>query len=686
MEQVCHRLLEQVSIHQNLSPLKNLLTHVMLFAFLYIAFPKLGEASTPKVVIENWSKDKSYTATTSALADTASAYVIFDRKYITFDKYIREGKARQSSTQTIHRRIKILSSTALDNFNKVYVPSTGTLFIKNDILDIRGRTIKSDGTIIEIDTSDVRETTLPANVPFYSSVQGKVKLFALPNVGIGDEIEYYFTVTIDYSDPRTDFQQFGSFDLDVPYPTKEKSLTINYNKEFFLKSFSVNTDVEMKSSTAENAKFKSYHANATNLTPFKSERLALNYLDEKQILYHIYKFDRNAVDASWEDATDASLKKDRYTYYTYAGKSLTEVQKVVKGKKDLKSQVQYLLDNGFDYDSYETLYDAVQPRRDGGISFVIYNELAKSMNAKVNFWFVINRKDGVIKENIPTLSQFSDVIVEYYNAAGESYFLPTSPLNKLDETLYDYHNTRALKVSIDDKNKINHEFVNFEIKPIIKSSNITRTYDIDIDLKNLANVKVNENATFTGFLMNRYKYPIFASNKYTKYTSYKDNRKESLEDKFDDCKVLDFTLSKFNPSKDTSLGWNLTFEYPVVLDEATLWSFSLSDLTGYNAGFYLHCEKRTKDGYLSYPYGLTHKYRIKVANGSILPNDRLNTNLENEYGFLKSSVKAISPTEIEVELSYGITKDFCPAKDWCKYMLLENSYDNVLKQSLVVTR
>jgi hypothetical protein len=658
----------------------------MLTAFVYIAFPFNGEASTPKVVVENWSKDKSYTPTPQGLADTASAYVIFDRKYTTYVKYTRDGNGRQSSTQTIHRRVKILSSTALDNFNKVYVPSMGSLFIKNDILEVKGRTIKSDGRIIEIDTSDVRETTLPANVPFYSSVQGKVKLFALPNVGIGDEIEYYFTVTVDYSDTRTDFQQFGSFELDVPYPTKEKSLTLNFNKDYFFKSFSVNTDVELKSATPEDPKFKSYYAKATELTPFNSERLALNYLDEKQILYHIYKFDRNAVDATWEDATDASLKKERYLYYKYAGQPLEAVQKVLKGKRSLKDQVQYLLDNGFVYDSYETLYEAVQPREDGGINFLIYNELAKSMDANVNFWFVINRKDGVIKENIPTLSQFSDVIVEYYNAAGESYFLPTSPLNKVDETLYDYHNTRALKVSVDSKNKINHEFANFQIKPIIKSSVATRTYEINIDLKNMTNVKVNEDAKFTGFLMNRHKYPIFASNKYNKYTDYKDSRKENLEDKFDDCKMLDLTLSKFNPSKDTSLGWNLTFEYPVLLDEATLWSFSISDLTGYNAGFYLHCEKRTKDGYLSYPYALAHKYRIKVANGSIIPNDRLNTSLENDYGYLKSSVKAISSTEIEIELSYGITKDFCPAKDWCKYMLLENSYDNILKQSLVVTR
>jgi hypothetical protein len=79
-------------------------------------------------------------------------------------------------------RIKVFTERGRESQSKVDIPFYGKYKIK----DVAARTVKADGTIIELKKDDVFERT----VVKLSGLKIKVKSFALPSVEPGSIIEY----------------------------------------------------------------------------------------------------------------------------------------------------------------------------------------------------------------------------------------------------------------------------------------------------------------------------------------------------------------------------------------------------------------------------------------------------------------------------------------------------------------
>lgn|GEM_PF-5762176 len=373
-----------------------------------------ASANTPGEVTDSWNTNKAYTKVQDNLEDSLSALIIFDRSYTSYRKYIKDEKLRFEISTTVHRRIKILSASALDNFNKVYVPSVGDMFIKNEITEIKGRTIKLDGTVIDLDSSDVRETTLPANVPFYSQYNGKVKLFALPGINVGDEVEYFYTVKNDIAERKSNFQKFGVLDFEMPYPCLEKSHILSFNKEFSIKSYSVHTGINLeKLSKEDNDELVSFKVTTKNLPATVSEAYSLDYKNAMSIYFHIYESNSNEIDNDWKEVSKLVLTKANK--YTVVGNKLwmtfnNEIRKQKSFQKKVEKAAELINEPYLEKKEY---LEGLQYRTVSRYNLSLINNIANAMDATVNLWYVADKTMTELKENIPSTLQFNDVIVEF---------------------------------------------------------------------------------------------------------------------------------------------------------------------------------------------------------------------------------------------------------------------------------
>lgn len=118
-----------------------------------------------------------------------------------------------------HTIIKILDEAGLDYAN-VEIPFDS----ESEVHQIRGRTIRKDGSVVMLKSEDIHEKSIFPDYILYAD--SKAKVFALPGVEVGSIIEYSYTVV--YTEPfpsAWDFQQeepvlLSRFTLDIPEITR----------------------------------------------------------------------------------------------------------------------------------------------------------------------------------------------------------------------------------------------------------------------------------------------------------------------------------------------------------------------------------------------------------------------------------------------------------------------------------
>lgn len=85
--------------------------------------------------------------------------------------------------KTVHRKIRVNSDQAIEDFNKVFIGLHEVL----DLVDIHARTVSPKGVVNELDKSNIKELE---SVEDY----GGFKIFAIEGVEKGADIEYWYTL------------------------------------------------------------------------------------------------------------------------------------------------------------------------------------------------------------------------------------------------------------------------------------------------------------------------------------------------------------------------------------------------------------------------------------------------------------------------------------------------------------
>jgi hypothetical protein len=143
----------------------------------------------------------------------------------TFERRIKEVYLNKDNLfeeiNVFHRRIKVETNNAIDNYNKIYVPVTNVI----EILNIKARFISSKGKITELSQDNIKEVKNLEN-------KGDFRIFAIEGIEIGGEIEYFYTL-------RTKFTAFQSTWMqgEEPRMNVEVIFTLPSKLEYLFKSY-----------------------------------------------------------------------------------------------------------------------------------------------------------------------------------------------------------------------------------------------------------------------------------------------------------------------------------------------------------------------------------------------------------------------------------------------------------------
>ena len=88
-------------------------------------------------------------------------------------------------TLTLHKRVRILTKNGLDSYSFLSLIDNKY----SDILTLDARTIKPDGTVLELNIDDIKQVDLVSGEDLEDKENPK-KRFAIPGLEIGDEVEF----------------------------------------------------------------------------------------------------------------------------------------------------------------------------------------------------------------------------------------------------------------------------------------------------------------------------------------------------------------------------------------------------------------------------------------------------------------------------------------------------------------
>jgi hypothetical protein len=143
----------------------------------------------------------------------------------TFERRIKEVYLNKEDNfeeiNVFHRRIKVETNNAIDNYNKIYVPVKNVIAV----LNIKARFISSAGKITELEQENIKEVQNLEN-------KGDFKIFAIEGIEKGGEIEYFFTL-------RTQFNAYQSIRMqgEEPRMNVEVIFTFPSKLDYLVKSY-----------------------------------------------------------------------------------------------------------------------------------------------------------------------------------------------------------------------------------------------------------------------------------------------------------------------------------------------------------------------------------------------------------------------------------------------------------------
>ncbi|MCB9034699.1 MAG: DUF3857 domain-containing protein [Chitinophagales bacterium] len=642
---------------------------------------------------------KNYEQVDDNIIKNNSAYVLLDNKHVEYKFEVGSTSSyffkvntlyKAYEVTTYHRKIRINNLNVINDFNKIYIP----IFSKSttEVENIKAVTIKPDGSTVELDVSDVKETTLPANIPYLRKYKGLVKLFVLPNVNVGDEIEYMFTVKTQINS-RVNTNYFNVFDVnyfEAEYPTKEKNLTVTMSKKFTFKSFPINISekfVETTQGTGNDA-MSIYTLTLKNLPALLSEDYTIEANQIPGAIYQVIgkNVSDNGATATWDDELDDFFKKTKTSSIVTEDLTIKDIVKKIAAKNGFNNQMQELcsiINKSYytnDGEYIDDAYNAAFSNQD----YNIYNKIAEELNYTVNFWFVTNIKNGKLNKDFPSLEQFDDVVVEFVNPqTKETAFLPLfKPLDLLNYVNYDYNN-EALKV-YNTKEGTKYEFVDFKTKKVYPSNKIVFDYNVKFNTNSGYSTNYDVTTTYYGKYMEKYKtefYKYKYNDKDNKLYRYMEN---SIYNMAENVQLTDLKLNPYDYEKDTDLSINKKFS--IINNTATVpyYPLTLNKIMDSYSDIIINTENRKTDAYFGVPHAFEFNFKFDLDQGKFISNDIFNTNFSNEIGSLKSTVTNTSDKSITVNIVYKIDADKCSKSDWSKYSELNNKFESLFLISFLI--
>lgn len=614
--------------------------------------------------------------------NTEDAIIVFNSEEQTFNLVRKaEGYSIFEINKKISRRIKILSNYGIEQFATLYIPTFQDLDFKTELIELKAITIKPSGSIITLTKEAIKETTLPANVPFFRNYAGQVKALAFENLEIGDEIQYDFQII--YTSSSTSPNLFYPFktSLSENFKILDQRYIFNMKNGIQFKGVIANSNNQFVKSPSSDKQNTQYTLSIKNLKPYKSEVFSADEDNQPYFMVDIYKMEDFTSYNNWEEYTK-KIKSSKRSSIFFAGKSVSDFfylaqnestpsRKVLKVHKLMMEEIMKNPENIY------SVYKNYKPdMEDANQIFKLLNLL--DINGSV--LMVKNKNNGAILKDFVSLRQFDDFLVEFYENGKPHYMAIFNPYATIDEIDASYQGTEALKMSIMNKT----ESISFTKVPFSATSNNIAKFDYLINIKDIGgkhtttcNLHVQKKGQF--FIEDRTEYLLEKADK--NYNFYSSNVASEISNSYNDCLVDTTILSKEKEQIDYQVKYN--YLMPLEQSENQI-CIKLSDLFYSDFIMSRYDKERGYKAVFPFPFEIIRTFVIKAEEGfKVIPNEFLTRNFENQFAHVKSDYKIIDPNTIEVTLNYQIKQMELEPNDWYLFLNFINSIHDAISQRIL---
>ncbi len=597
--------------------------------------------------------------------------IIFDRTYIDVIK----GKTIEFY-KTVHRKIKINSLYGLERYNKLYIPTFNDLSFKLEFVDCKVKTLKKNKSIVTTSNETMVNTTLPANTPFYYKVNGKVKMLAIKDINIGDEIEYVYTTKQVYDVESDYFYKAGKLDYGNSNFCLEKTVFIDA-KKFKIKiwPYNFNNGINRKSDFSDESGYK---ISLKNITANTNEIYSRSNLEEPYLFYEIKSTVNRESDDTWEDFAKhfKPRRHDTKKNYILNGlsieKALSELDTIngIREKyKDLLNKINQPIEDNFYI--YEDVKDDITVAL--GYAKVI-SKTAKKLELPINFHFLVSKNHGNLDKSFVSLYQFDAIICSFINDKGITEYFPLiEPYSSLNDVKKEYQQTECFTIKQDINGGRVH---NFEVIPLLKEGDFQKKVHLTLnEIKaDTLKITVQESLKYTGHSWIEIK-PVLSY-----FVSDSLKTKKRLKSFIKSQLVINNKIDSIYNIRHSKKEDSFTIDYQYDLSKQISSNssyFNISPIDFFKKDFftpYYQKNKRVYKGYFTNEFNTSYFFSFK-GNNSWKENRLLKSSINNEFGTVSSTYN-YSSNKLETSVKLKLGKTEFEASNWSKVLeLRETMYD-----------
>ncbi len=607
---------------------------------------------------------------------------------------MRYAQCNGNTRYTVLRKIKLLNEMGLEEYATMVIPDLPGF----EIITLDARTIKPDGTVIDLEADDIKEKEI--SLSDIDEIGIDYLQFAIPGVEIGDEIESIFV--LESENP----QFYGEYIMESYLPIISSTFRLIFPRsaQVEIKTYNgLHKPVSMQKGVSGT---KSFLWRNISLRSLKDQHNSYPFHELPKFRYAIRSFVSD--DPNVWDQTFTFTYKEWHEVFKSLKKYYTTKQNKKNQKNYFDSYLKQMLRNYEDSSSFykftrlfNDISDKVEIKvldypdyfyfpgyylKNNIISnynlYGLYIEIFKALGIDYRFCFSREYCFGKIDTNFVTTSVFTDAFFVFYDDKGDMHYLYPSRVSKsyeIDELPIDLFGADALIVENTDSNCF--EIINLPVpgyEDNIINRKIETTIDFDAD-----SLMFNFNVTYMGAIStaNRILFDSMFHNK------HRISVFEEMLERDDDPIRLD---TIYFVSFQNLFPFDYVIEYQGKYQnscrrlEDSIYLVPLNEWLDHH-NINNDQSSRFLDYYFSYPFQDIFEYTIHFEKPvEILNIDKLNTKINNKFGGFELEATQTDIQTLKINSKYCLKTNFLPKTDGNLIDEINEELNKIIAISLLV--
>ena len=610
----------------------------------------------------------------------ADAVMIYDKEIR--DTYLDNN--RFFSRNTIKRRIKIQTEIGLEKYGRIIIPKKSGM----DFVMLDARTIKKDGTVVELDAkTEIKAIELTDEEDYLD--RSRYNIFSIPGIAIGDEVEIV-SIQEGYTIERGATVVLHNF-----IPIMQRSFSVEAHHKG-LGVMATNRNGMEKPKIKKNLTSMALTWRGENLSGLYEERGNISTRSLPHFIYEL-NLDRLYQDSAppniktWNDLlhyiNDSYFKvrirknrkfKEVFDSILSTAKGDTKLDKVTAIQNYMNDVKMITIPDKEASQGVE--YFLEEKKADFSTLMKMYKSLFEELGMDYQIAAGRSKHIGSIDLTFPTYLQITDFLFLLPDENGNSILLPTKSSKEaynIDEVPTELYDTKIYMISPKDKAL----FQSAHLKgPGYKNSTYQQKYEVKVSFAE-GKLQYHAEETFSGAVSTDYRnhhYALMENESMEEYLN------EYMED-FGVASVDTFSLSEQSIQAPYSytLFYDFTTTNQVSELEEKVYKIDLANLLSHalqNAS-----PNRLLDYYPPYGYTDGFVYAFQFDQAVKLSNkENIDRKVKNSIGSFSLSVDQVNPTTILLRSKYVIEKGRIPVGSIQQLIDLTEAAEKADNEGLII--